>query len=349
MFFLDPATGRCRRLRRRSVEPVHRLHPARRRRLGHQHHRLRTCRTRWCTSSISGVEYALWGVRARIDGVHNTGHALPDRPHGRRGVQSGRRRPRPRGQHRVERARRSTTRCCCRLDRQFAGGHAFRLGYTLAKAFNYANDDQIPFSERSDRSQRPAPRIRPDAERSPPSVRRLGAGAVAGRVHVAALWTASSGVPMDIMMPDGQTRIPVLQRNAGGRQFQTAVGAQHLPHAAQRRRRRERRAAAAGLRTAPASTTLQLARPARVAAVRARRAASASSRWSRCSTCSTSTNVLGMSIVNYSGFSNVLVRDSEDARHARIPPLEPIRSARDDGRRGVRHRAARAPCSWRRA
>lgn len=28
---------------------------------------------------------------------------------------------------------------------------------------------------------------------------------------------------MDIMMPDGQSRIPVIQRNAGGRQFKTAA------------------------------------------------------------------------------------------------------------------------------
>src|SRR3954468_16968368 len=33
----------------------------------------------------------------------------------------------------------------------------------------------------------------------------------------------SSGVPMDIMLPDGSTRVPSLQRNAGGRVFTTAA------------------------------------------------------------------------------------------------------------------------------
>ena len=36
------------------------------------------------------------------------------------------------------------------------------------------------------------------------------------------MWTLASGVPMDILMPSGQARIPVLQRNAGGRVFDSA-------------------------------------------------------------------------------------------------------------------------------
>ena len=35
------------------------------------------------------------------------------------------------------------------------------------------------------------------------------------------IWSIASGVPMDILMPDGSSRIPLLGRNAGGRQFHT--------------------------------------------------------------------------------------------------------------------------------
>jgi hypothetical protein len=40
---------------------------------------------------------------------------------------------------------------------------------------------------------------------------------------LAAIWTMASGVPMDIIMPDGNTRVPLLQRNAGGRLFHTSA------------------------------------------------------------------------------------------------------------------------------
>src|SRR4029453_2867171 len=56
-----------------------------------------------------------------------------------------------------------------------------------------------------------------------PRVVWWGQALVSGGVNLSALWTISSGVPMDIMMPDGQSRIPVIQRNAGGPQFKTAA------------------------------------------------------------------------------------------------------------------------------
>jgi len=108
------------------------------------------------------------------------------------------------------------------FDRPLRGRYGFRLGYTLAKAFNYANDDQIPFLN--------GPIDPNDLRREygpTPNDRRhrfvaSGQALLPGGVSLAALWTISSGVPMDIMMPDGQSRVPVLQRNAGGRQFHTA-------------------------------------------------------------------------------------------------------------------------------
>ncbi len=46
---------------------------------------------------------------------------------------------------------------------------------------------------------------------------------------VAPIWTVASAVPMDILMPDGQSRIPTFQRNAGGRQFKTRRRPQRVP------------------------------------------------------------------------------------------------------------------------
>ena len=42
-------------------------------------------------------------------------------------------------------------------------------------------------------------------------------------LRVAPIVTFASGVPMDILMPDGQSRVPAFQRNAGGRQFKTGA------------------------------------------------------------------------------------------------------------------------------
>ena len=91
----------------------------------------------------------------RVDGVHNLRHALHHRPAHRRGLQSGGGRPRPRGEPRVERRTRSTTRCCVSFERRFTRRRfGSALAYTLVAARNYANDDQIPFGERPDRSER---------------------------------------------------------------------------------------------------------------------------------------------------------------------------------------------------
>ena len=38
---------------------------------------------------------------------------------------------------------------------------------------------------------------------------------------MAPLLTLASAVPMDILMPDGQSRVPAFERNAGGRIYKT--------------------------------------------------------------------------------------------------------------------------------
>jgi hypothetical protein len=108
------------------------------------------------------------------------------------------------------------------VERRFNAGLYFRASYTLAKAFNYANDDQIPFAAG------PIDPTNLQKEYGPTPADRRHRFTFAGTwngvagLNVSAIWTLSSGVPMDILMPDASTRIPVLQRNAGDRQFKTA-------------------------------------------------------------------------------------------------------------------------------
>lgn len=108
------------------------------------------------------------------------------------------------------------------VEKRFADRYQFRAAYTLSKAFNYANDDQIPFSNGP---------INPNnlqLEFGPtPNDRRhyfTFAGTVDAPfgIRLSPILTLASGVPMDIILPDGQSRIPQLQRNAGGRLFKNA-------------------------------------------------------------------------------------------------------------------------------
>jgi hypothetical protein len=108
------------------------------------------------------------------------------------------------------------------LEKRFSRNYQFRASYTLAKAFNYANDDQIPFSIGP---------VNPDnlqLEYGPaPNDQRhrftfSGVFDLPAGFQLAPIWTIASGVPMDILLPDGSSRIPFLQRNAGGRLFKKA-------------------------------------------------------------------------------------------------------------------------------
>jgi hypothetical protein len=255
-----------------------------------------------------GLEARVRGTNLRIDGLHNQGvHFLIGRTVGE--VFN----PVVGGPDRVvnieSSARTKYDAMLLSADRQFAGGHFLRASYTLAKAFNYANDDQIPFLN--------GPIDPNDLRREfgpTPNDRRHrfvanGQARIAGGVSIAALWTISSGVPMDIMMPDGQSRIPTLQRNAGGRQFQTAaelnafitqtnaaggVGGVLLPLVGE----------TAQFTDSFNSLDIRVSRPFAVSGkVRVEPMVEVFNVFNV-------TNILGVSNVNYSGFANVLVRDS---------------------------------------
>jgi outer membrane receptor protein involved in Fe transport len=107
--------------------------------------------------------------------------------------------------------------------RQRVGSYGeFYSAYTLGKAFNYANDDQIPFEYSP---------IDPNNLRReygpPPNDQRhrlvlSGFANLPYKLGFSAIWTIASGVPMDILLPDGSERVPTMQRNAGGREFHNA-------------------------------------------------------------------------------------------------------------------------------
>jgi len=112
------------------------------------------------------------------------------------------------------------------VDKRFEKHYQFHGAYTLSKALNYANYDQIPFGY---------PPVNPNDLRleygpAPNDQRhRLVLQGVADLPYAfrfSALWTYASGVPMDILYTDedgNNTRVPQFSRNAGGRVFHTGA------------------------------------------------------------------------------------------------------------------------------
>jgi hypothetical protein len=201
------------------------------------------------------------------------------------------------------------------LEKRFANRYQFRASYTLSKAFNYANDDQIPFSNG------PVNPNNVQLEYGPtPNDRRhyftfSGAVELPYGFQLAPLVTLASGVPMDILLPDASSRIPVLQRNAGGRLFKTGaelngflqtlntaggVNGQPLPLVRDDARFNDG-FSSFDLRFSKVFKFSEKARLEPIIEV---------------FNLFNVTNILGVSNVNYSGFSNVLARDSSDPTNA---------------------------------
>jgi hypothetical protein len=102
------------------------------------------------------------------------------------------------------------------VEKRLSNRYQFLASYTLSKAFNYANDDQIPFANG------PIDPNNLQLEYGPTPNDQRHRLALSGvfegpkGFRFASIWTMATGVPMDILLPDGSRRIPVLQRNAGG-------------------------------------------------------------------------------------------------------------------------------------
>ena len=197
------------------------------------------------------------------------------------------------------------------VERRFSGRFGYRAAYTLSAAYNYANDDQIPFAsgpiDPDDLRREYGPAANDQRHRL-----ALSGSADLGRgFQVSGLWTLASGVPMDILLPSGQTRIPIIQRNAGGRQFRSAsqlnsfiqqvnagggIGGELLPTVPD----------SARFNDTFNSLDVRLSRPFRVGRWRVDPLVELFNVFNV-------TNILGVAPSNYSGFTSVLVRDSNDA------------------------------------
>jgi hypothetical protein len=196
------------------------------------------------------------------------------------------------------------------LRKNYANRYQFRASYTLSKAFNFANDDQIPFNEGPVDPNNLGLEYGPTPNDQRHRFTFSGVFDLPGRITLAPIWTLASGVPMDIILPSGSGRIPVLQRNAGGRLFKTGSELNDFLR---------RVNAGGGINGAPLplvredarfndsfnSLDLRVSRAFSIGeSVRIEPIAEIFNVFNV-------TNILGVSNVNYSGFSNVLVRDSQ--------------------------------------
>jgi outer membrane receptor protein involved in Fe transport len=105
------------------------------------------------------------------------------------------------------------------VEKRFANRYQFRIGYALSKAFNYANDDQIPFSSGPINSNNLQLEYGPTPNDQRHRLTFAGSFDLPYGFRLAPIMTFASGVPMDILLPDASSRVPLFQRNAGGRLF----------------------------------------------------------------------------------------------------------------------------------
>lgn len=198
-----------------------------------------------------------------------------------------------------------------RLSKRFQ----FRAGYTLAKAFNYAQDDQIPFSNGPINPNNLQLEYGPTPNDQRHRFTFAGVFDLPYGVKLSPIVTMASGVPLDVLVPDGSQRIPQLQRNAGNRLFKNAselnafitqvnaaggFGGNPLPLVSDN----------AKFSDTFNSFDLRVSKAFRIGETMTIEPIG------EVFNLFNVTNVLGASISNYSGFNNVLVRDSNDPTNA---------------------------------
>lgn len=257
-----------------------------------------------------GIQHALPGrIVLRVDGVHNLGtHFIIGRTVGT--VEN----PVVGGPDRVVNLESSVNTQYDALlvsAEQRGRRSGFRIGYALSKALNYANDDQIPFANGPIDPQDLRREFGPTPNDQRHRFTFAAWGQAPGGILVAPIWTLASAVPMDILMPDGQSRVPVFQRNAGGRLFKSAddlnraiaainsgggIGGVPLPLVSDNAR----------LGDSFNSLDVRVSRPFALRHVRLEPILEVFNVFNV-------TNILGVGVRNYSGYSNVLVRDNSVA------------------------------------
>jgi outer membrane receptor protein involved in Fe transport len=198
------------------------------------------------------------------------------------------------------------------VEKRLSHKYQFRASYTLSKAFNYANDDQIPFSNGPLNPNNLQLEYGPTPNDQRHRFTFSGILDLPAGIHLSPIFTLASGVPMDILVPGGGERIPQLQRNAGGRLFHTGADLNAFIKQIN---------ASGGVGGAPLplvrddvrfndgfnALDLRVSKVFRVGErVRIEPMVEVFNLFNV-------TNVLGVSKSNYSGFANVLVRDSNDS------------------------------------
>ena len=109
------------------------------------------------------------------------------------------------------------------LEKRFAKSYQFRASYTLSRSFNFANDDQIPFSNGPIDSSNLQLEYGPTPNDQRHRFTFSGLFQLPWDVRVSPILTLASSVPMDILLPDGSSRVCELSRNAGAREFHTGA------------------------------------------------------------------------------------------------------------------------------
>ncbi|HSE23054.1 MAG TPA: TonB-dependent receptor [Pyrinomonadaceae bacterium] len=201
------------------------------------------------------------------------------------------------------------------LEKRFANHYQFRASYTLSKTFNYANDDQIPFSNGPVDSNNLQLEYGPTPNDQRHRFSFSGLFELPYGFKLAPIVTIASGVPMDILVPDGSQRIPQLQRNAGNRLFKSPSELNSFITSIN---------AAGGFAGTPLPLVTESARFSdtfnsfdfRVSKTFKIGESMVIEPIAEVFNAFNVTNVLGVSNANYSGFNNVLVRDSNDPSQA---------------------------------
>lgn len=213
------------------------------------------------------------------------------------------------------------------LEKRFSSRYQFRASYTLSRTFNFANDDQIPFSNGPIDSSNLQLEYGPTPNDQRHRFTFSGVFQLPKGFRVSPILTVASTVPIDILLPDGSSRVCELERNAGARQFRTgaelnaaltqinAAGGSLCPNADPSTGFKPRvllPLVRDDLRLGDNFSSLDL-RVSKVFRVGERFTIEPIAEVFNLFNV---TNVLGFSNVNYSGFSNVLVRDNNDPSSA---------------------------------